>query len=105
MSQYEKVADLHEVPEFGRKSWLLADEVPVILVRLQEQYYCVEDVCSHDGQPLTNGPIDDRQITCPRHGAKFDLANGAPTCMPATEPIQTFNVEVREDGIYVACDL
>lgn len=101
MSQFERVAAVDEVSDPGRKAFVLGDEIPVLLLRVGADYFCIEDLCTHDGQPLTNGPIADGQITCPRHGARFDLRTGAPTCMPATRPIRTFPVEVRVDGIYV----
>jgi len=101
MPDYERVADLDEVPNLGRKSVVIGDEIPALLLRVDSTYYCVEDVCSHDGQPLTNGAVEGLEIVCPRHGARFDLTSGKATAMPATEPIRVFPVEVRADGIYV----
>lgn len=104
MSQVEKVAGPDELPDLGRKSLLLDDDIPVLLFRVGTAYYCVEDVCTHDGQPLTSGPFDGHRLTCPRHGAMFDITNGKPTKMPATEPIRTFPAELRPDGVYVTTD-
>ena len=101
MPEFEKIAERDEVPEGGRKS-VIVDETPALLLHAGGAYYCIEDVCTHDGQPLTHGPVEDLSIECPRHGAKFDLATGNPLCMPATEPVRTFQVQVREDGVY-AC--
>jgi metal-sulfur cluster biosynthetic enzyme/nitrite reductase/ring-hydroxylating ferredoxin subunit len=100
MSGFEKVAAVDEVPPNGRKS-IIVDDVPALLLRIGNDFFAVEDVCSHDGQPLTDGPVADGAITCPRHGAKFDLQTGKALCMPATQPIQTFAVEVREGQVYV----
>lgn len=95
----ERIAALDEVPPGGRKSvWI--DDIPALLLRSGADYFAIEDVCSHDGQPLTDGPMQAGQITCPRHGARFDLKTGKPMCMPATAPIQVFAVERRSDGIY-----
>ncbi|QDU41419.1 Ferredoxin CarAc [Maioricimonas rarisocia] len=103
MAELERVASRDEIPPGGRKS-VIVDEIPALLLRAGDDYYCIEDVCTHDGQPLTDGPLADKVITCPRHGAEFDISTGAPLCMPATEPIRTFAVELREDGVYVALD-
>lgn len=100
MSDFEKVALVSEIPPNGRKS-IIVDDVPALLVRIGNDFFAVEDVCSHDGQPLTDGPIADGAITCPRHGAKFDLKTGKPLCMPATQPIQTFSVQVRDGEVFV----
>ena len=100
MSQSVKVASLSEIPPGGRLS-LIVDELPALLLRIGEDLYCIEDVCTHDGQPLTDGPVADCSITCPRHGAKFDLKTGKALCMPATEPIRTYPVTVRGGDVYV----
>ena len=103
MSNFELAAVTGEIPPGGRKS-IFVDDLPALLVRVGDRYFAVEDVCTHDGQPLTDGPLVDCQIVCPRHGARFDLATGKPTRMPATSAIQTFAVEVRADGVYVSPD-
>ena len=103
MAQWERVADTDELADGARKS-VVVDETPALLLRVQGVYYCIEDVCTHDGQPLTEGPLAEGQITCPRHGARFDIKTGTPTRMPATEPIRTFEVEVRDDGVYASTD-
>jgi len=95
----ERVAEPNELPAGGRKS-IFIDDVPALLLRIGDQYFAVEDICSHDGQPLTDGPVTDFEIGCPRHGARFDVRTGKPTRMPATEAIPVYAVEVRTDGIY-----
>lgn len=97
---FERVAAVTEIPPNGRKS-IIVDDVPALLVRIGNDFFAVEDVCSHDGQPLTDGPVADGAITCPRHGAKFDLKTGQALCMPATRGIQTFEVQVRDGEIFV----
>ncbi|MGD9856925.1 MAG: non-heme iron oxygenase ferredoxin subunit [Planctomycetaceae bacterium] len=99
MAQWEHIAGRDELAEGGRKS-VVVDETPALLLHVGGAYYCIEDVCTHDGQPLTDGPVAEGQITCPRHGARFDLRTGAATCMPATEPVRTFEVRVRDDGVF-----
>lgn len=100
MSEFEKVATLDELPAGGRKS-IVFDERSVLLFHVGNDVYAVEDVCSHDGQPLTEGKLLDTQIECPRHGARFDVRTGRPTCMPAVEPIATFEVELRGNEIWL----
>ena len=85
----------------GERRSILVDDIPSLLIRIGDQFFAIEDICSHDGQPLTNGPIDDCSITCPRHGARFDLKTGRPLCMPAIEPISTFEVQVRDGEVFV----
>ncbi len=100
MSTFERVAAVTEIPPNGRKS-IIVDDVPALLVRIGNDFFAIEDVCSHDGQPLTDGPVADGAITCPRHGAKFDLNTGKPLCMPATRPIPKFAVQIRDGEVFV----
>ena len=60
----------------------------------------IEDRCSHDDGPLCEGDWepDECVVTCPRHGARFDLATGRPLSLPAIVPVAVFPVRV-EDGI------
>ncbi|QDU79977.1 3-phenylpropionate/cinnamic acid dioxygenase ferredoxin subunit [Polystyrenella longa] len=100
MEGYELVAKESEFEQDGRKE-VIVDDVPVLLIKQDGKYYAIEDVCSHDGQPLTDGPIENCQITCPRHGAKFDLATGAALCMPATEGIPTYDIKIEAGEIWL----
>lgn len=97
--QWEHVADMSELADSDRLS-VIIDDTPALLIRNGESFYAIEDACTHDGQPLTDGTISDNEIECPRHGARFDIRSGEALCMPATEPIKIFEVSVREAEIY-----
>jgi 3-phenylpropionate/trans-cinnamate dioxygenase ferredoxin subunit len=63
--------------------------------------YAIEDVCTHDGNPLSDGPVEDHEVICLRHGARFCLRTGAALSPPAYEPVTTFPVAVRGGRLYV----
>jgi 3-phenylpropionate/trans-cinnamate dioxygenase ferredoxin component len=98
MSEFEQIATVEEVPTGGRKS-VVIDETPALLLHIGNDFFAIEDVCTHDGQPLTDGPLNGCEITCPRHGARFDVRTGKPLCMPATEPVRTFEIELRGNDV------
>lgn len=77
----------------------------IVVVRCGAEIFCVENNCSHENFPLSDGEVDplNCEIECARHGSMFDLSTGAPRSLPATKPVRTFHVEVR-DGI-VAVEL
>lgn len=100
MPDFEEIASINDFGDADRLEVFLGD-TPALLIRVQDQFLAIEDVCTHDGQPLTKGCIEEGAIVCPRHGARFDLKTGKALCMPATKPIQTFEVEVRDQKIYV----
>lgn len=89
----------------GERLSVVVDDTPALVIRIQDQFFVVEDVCSHDGQPLSDGriaaePSGDPSIACPRHAARFDLQTGRALCMPATEPIRVFRSEVRDGAVW-----
>ncbi|MHB1543296.1 MAG: Rieske (2Fe-2S) protein [Gammaproteobacteria bacterium] len=70
---------------------------------IQGDLYAVEDVCTHDGGELAGGPIEGHTITCPRHGARFDLQTGQVLAPPACIPLRTFPVRIQ--GGYVEVEI
>jgi 3-phenylpropionate/trans-cinnamate dioxygenase ferredoxin subunit len=75
-------------------------ELEVVVIRCGTEIYCVENNCSHENFPLSDGEVDpfNCEIECARHGSMFDLATGEPRSLPATKPVRTFPVVVH-DGI------
>ena len=95
MSEFIKVANISEVAD-GAKLLVEADDRLVILFRIGDDYFCIDDVCTHDGGTLSDGDLEGCEIECPRHGARFDVRTGKAMCMPATQ--NTLAHEVKVDG-------
>lgn len=74
----------------------------ILIVHHAGRVFAVENRCSHAEQPLDCGRVRYGWISCPAHGAKFDLATGAALSLPATNPIATFEVRVVGDTIEIA---
>jgi 3-phenylpropionate/trans-cinnamate dioxygenase ferredoxin component len=102
MSEFVNVARLSEIVDPG-KLLVEVDEQLVVVFRVGEAVYCIDDVCTHDGGPLSDGELDaDRcTIACPRHGAKFDIKNGDALTMPATKATRAHEVKVVDGQILV----
>ena len=76
----------------------------IAVFNIDGDLYAVEDVCTHDGGELAGGEIHGHEVECPRHGARFDVRNGAAMCPPAYEPIATFPVKVENALVYTRDD-
>ena len=102
MPNLVKVAQRTDIPQGGRIV-VVADEIEIAVFNVDnEQFYAVEDICSHDGGPLSEGALTHGvQVECPRHGARFDLRTGRALTMPAFEPIAAYPVVVRGDDLYL----
>lgn len=95
MSEFIKAATKSELSP-GEKLLVEVDDRLVILFQVGDDYFCLDDVCTHDGGTLSDGEFEGHEIACPRHGAKFDIRCGKAMCMPATQ--NTGSHEVRVDG-------
>jgi 3-phenylpropionate/trans-cinnamate dioxygenase ferredoxin subunit len=67
-----------------------------------DNFYAVRDECSHAAVALSEGEVDGCTLECWLHGSRFDLRTGAPSGLPATEPVATFAVEIRDGDLYVS---
>jgi 3-phenylpropionate/trans-cinnamate dioxygenase ferredoxin component len=79
----------------------LGDEEAVALIRTGDGVYAVEDVCSHEEYPLSEGWVEDHTIECALHGSRFDLVTGDPDSPPAVRPVRIFPVKVDGDDVLV----
>lgn len=104
MAEWVKVAAVADVGP-GQKKAIDLDGVAVLLFNVNGQYYAIEDVCTHDGAPLASGRFNGTYISCPRHGARFDVCTGKALTMPAVEPVETYPVKVEGNDILVEVDL
>ena len=73
----------------------------VAIARSGEEYFAIEDVCTHDGAELTGGEIEGAEIICPRHGARFCLRTGEALTPPAYEPVRVFETKIENDHLWV----
>jgi 3-phenylpropionate/trans-cinnamate dioxygenase ferredoxin component len=76
----------------------------VAIARSGEEYFAIEDICTHDGAELTGGEIEDGQIICPRHGARFCLRTGEALTPPAYEPIRIFATRIDDGRLWIRAD-
>jgi 3-phenylpropionate/trans-cinnamate dioxygenase ferredoxin subunit len=100
MSKLIPVARQEDIPP-GSRLHVDLEEESIIILNIEGEYYCIADLCTHDGGPLEDGDVLDHQIECPRHGARFDVRTGAVTRLPATDPIPTYPVRVEDEQIWV----
>ncbi len=97
---WEKVAEIGELAP-GQMKRITAGGRRLLLCNADGRYHCVDEMCSHEDYSLYLGCIRDGRIKCSLHGSWFDLETGEPAVEPATDPIRTWPVAVRDDGIWV----
>jgi 3-phenylpropionate/trans-cinnamate dioxygenase ferredoxin subunit len=73
----------------------------VAIARDGDEVFALQDQCSHAAVSLSEGEVSDCTVECWLHGSRFDLRTGKPTGLPATVPVATFPVDLRDGDVYV----
>jgi 3-phenylpropionate/trans-cinnamate dioxygenase ferredoxin component len=76
------------------------DDIDVAVVKVADEIFAIEDVCSHAEVPLSEGEVSGCTIECELHGSRFDLRTGKPTGPPATRPVPVFETSVIDGVVY-----
>lgn len=103
MEDWVEAAKVDDLADGGHQVVALED-TDVAVFNCGGRFYAIEDVCTHDGGVLTGGPVEDCRITCPRHGAQFDIRTGEVLAPPAYEPVHTFPVRLHEGVVLIRDD-
>jgi len=79
------------------------DGVPVAVVRVGDDVYAINDVCSHANVSLSEGEVwcDELELECPKHSSAFSLVTGVPSTLPATQPVAVYDASVVDGHVIV----
>ena len=100
MAEFEKVAKVSDIQPGEIKSFVLGNEM-VAICNTDGKFYAFIDECSHQTLPLSDGLLEGKTITCAYHGAEFNVETGEALCLPAVDGIETYEVKVEGDDIYI----
>lgn len=80
------------------------EDAKVLLVNSLGRVHAVSPKCTHYGAPLKNGVVCKGRLTCPWHGASFNIATGDVEDAPALDPIANFDIVQRDGAVYIKGD-
>ena len=95
-----KVAVVGDCPP-GNLLEVEASQNKIVLANVDGDLYALQNQCSHQNLPLSDGELDGDQLECLYHGARFDVCTGKAMALPAIKPVETYAVELRGQEIYV----
>ncbi len=104
MPEWVRVASVADCETGGCLHKVLNNGDPIVLATWEGEVFALEDRCSHEDFPLSEGEVDNGQIECVFHGARFDLRTGNAVQLPAVRPVKVFPVEVRDEEVFVRVD-
>jgi nitrite reductase/ring-hydroxylating ferredoxin subunit len=100
MAQFVKVATTGEVaPGTGKQVEVNGKQIA--LFNLNGNFYAIDNTCTHRGGPLAEGFVDGEEVTCPWHGAQFNIMTGAVVGPPAAQDVAKYSVRVRGNDIEI----
>jgi 3-phenylpropionate/trans-cinnamate dioxygenase ferredoxin subunit len=100
LCEFISIATQEEVPP-GERLFVEIDGNPLVVFNIAGQLFAIADVCSHDDGPLGEGDLDGYEVSCPRHGAEFDVRTGKALSLPAVVDIPAYPVRVVDGQIEV----
>jgi nitrite reductase/ring-hydroxylating ferredoxin subunit len=71
----------------------------IALFNVDGDFYAIDNTCTHDGGPLSEGVVNEGCVVCPWHGAEFDLITGKAVTPPAVEDVSSYKVVVSGSDI------
>ncbi|MBL0225783.1 MAG: Rieske (2Fe-2S) protein [Geobacteraceae bacterium] len=92
-------AKISDIPNFGKKVITISGQ-ELLFVNIKGNIFAVENECPHQGSPLNAAVVKDGSISCPRHGYRFNLADGSCSDHPELT-LKTYRVELSGDEILV----
>jgi len=94
------VCRLEELGE-GDSRTVEIDGEQVLVLRHAGRVYAVSNICTHEYAELSNGIVLEGTVTCPVHLSRFRLDTGEVLNPPATRPLKTYTVVVKDGEVYV----
>ena len=86
--RYVEVAKVNELTS-GKMKHVEVEGKEIVLSNVDGKYYAMDNRCGHMNALLSMGNIsNDNLITCPFHGARFDVTNGKKVKEPVLTPSQ-----------------
>ena len=92
-----------DVPVGEARRFTVEDRQVAVVNLGDAQFRALDAVCSHEHFFLDEGEVDvdESTIECPKHGSLFDVGSGKPLGLPATKPVDTFQVTVNDDDVWI----
>ncbi len=98
--EYVEIAPFDQIPN-GERLFVELGGKSIVLFNLAGKLFAIGDVCSHDNGPVGDGEIEENEIICPRHGARFDIRTGKATSLPAVVDIPSYPVREKDGMIEI----
>ena len=107
----EKICKTSDVPKGSMNGFPTAKDGQVLIANVNGKFYAMDAVCSHRQGALAKGKLEKNIVTCPVHGAQFDVTTGKVVknvpeviklfTLKEANDLKTFKVSVKDGFVYV----
>jgi len=79
----------------------------VVIANVAGKFYAMENSCTHEQGDLSQGELKKNVVTCPEHGAQFDVTSGRVLLGPdgdspdSIQPEKAYKVTVQGDDLMI----
>ncbi len=98
--KYIELANVNEIKN-GELKVFDVDGESIILINLNGEFFAFKNQCSHMELELNEAEIEGEILTCPWHGAQFNIRTGDVVRLPASEPLEKYEIKVENGKILV----
>ncbi len=95
------VAAVDELPQ-GTMKMVPVDGVDILIVALDDRFYAMQGICSHEYFELDKGFLTGDTLTCALHLSRFDLETGEALDPPAELPLAVYPARIEDGTIFLA---
>ena len=71
------------------------------LFNIEGTFYAMGNSCPHRGGPLGEGSLAGSTVTCPLHGAEFNVKTGEVLGPPAETGVKSYAVRVEGQDVLI----
>jgi nitrite reductase/ring-hydroxylating ferredoxin subunit len=98
-----KVATTKDLPPGAARAIEVAGR-SIAMFNVEGTIHAIDNECTHDGGPLSEGVVNEGCVVCPWHGAEFDLTTGKALTPPAVEDVRSYKVSISGDDVCLEID-
>lgn len=101
---FKRVCSINDLADGGVVRFVREGAQAIAVCKSEGEVFAIADKCSHGNWSLAEGFLENCHLECILHGSAFDLRTGWPNKLPATKPVEVFEVKIEGESILVDID-
>lgn len=97
---FKKIGTKTDFPE-NRTTQVIVDGQEICIAHAADNFFAFDDSCTHAHALLSGCDINNGNVDCPLHGAKFSVRTGQALTPPAVEPLKMYEVKTEGDDVLI----